>query len=339
MLVESARSEAQAEILTDDDRRRAFYNLPPGKKIVVMAGGPLVNLALAVLLFTLMFVGFGTPGPTLRVSTVSECLPSSATDTGECPAGAVPSAAAAAGVQPGDELVALGGTPVASWSDFTAALVATGPGATTVTVVRDGSEQTLPVTLPMVERPVVVDGRDTGRTELRPFLGVGPRFDLQPQPVTAVPALVWDMTVRSAQALVTFPAKLVGVGEAAFGNAERDPEGPIGMVGASRISGEVAGGDMPGTWKIAQLIGIIASVNLFLFLFNMIPLLPLDGGHIAGAMYEGARRKVASWRGQPDPGPADVAKLLPIAYGVAMVLVVVSVLLIYADIVAPVKLG
>lgn len=339
MLVESARKESQAEILTEDDRKRAFYNLSPGKKIVVMAGGPLVNLVLAVLLFTLMFVGFGTPGPSLRVASVSECLPTSVSDTGECAPDAVPSAAAAAGLRPGDELVALGGTPVDSWTEFTDALVATGPGATTVTVVRDGSEQTLPATLTLVERPVIVDGRDTGRTELRPFLGVGPQFDLQPQPVTAVPGQVWDMTVRSAQALVTFPAKLVGVGQAAFGDAERDPEGPIGMVGASRISGEVAGGTLPGSWKIAQLIGIIASVNLFLFLFNMIPLLPLDGGHIAGALYEGARRKVATWRGQPDPGPADVAKLLPIAYGVAMVLVVVSVLLIYADIVAPVRLG
>ena len=84
---------------------------------------------------------------------------------------------------------------------------------------------------------------------------------------------------------------------------------------------------------------MIASINLFLFLFNLIPLLPLDGGHVAGALYEGARRQIAKLRGRPDPGPVDVARLLPVAYGVAIVLIGVSIVLLYADLVNPVKLG
>jgi len=292
-----------------------------------------------VLLFTVMFVGFGLPQPGLTVASVSECAPTAQSTVDEpCPVGAQPSAAAAAGVMSGDEILAVGGRSVSSWDGFTEALTAQGAGETTVRVRRDGSEVQLPVTLALVERPVIQDGRDTGRTELRPFLGVGPQFELVAQPLTEVPALMVDLTARSVVALAAFPARLVGVAEAAFGEAERDPEGPIGIVGATRLSGEVAGAELPPSWKFAQLIGIIASVNLFLFLFNLIPLLPLDGGHIAGALYEGSRRQLAKARGKPDPGPVDVAKALPIAYGVAGLLIVVSLLLLYADIVSPVRL-
>lgn len=338
MLIEQARAESESDVLTEEDRQRTFYNLTVPKKLTVMFGGPVMNLIIAIILFTVMFVGFGLPGPSLTVANVTPCAPTSATASGECQPGDQPSAAAAAGLETGDTILALGGEPVTSWEEFTGQLKAAGPGQTTVTVLRDGQEIVLPVALELTERPVIVDGEDTGQTELRPFLGVGPQFELTPLPVTAVPGQIWDLTVRSATALLTFPAKLVGVADAAFSDGERDPEGPIGVVGASRISGDVTAADLPGTWKAAQLVGIIASVNLFLFLFNMIPLLPLDGGHIAGALYEGARRKVATWRGKPDPGPVDVARLLPVAYAVASVLIVVSVLLLYADIVSPVRI-
>lgn len=338
MLVDQARNESEAEVLTDADRERTFYNLSVPKKLVVMFGGPVMNLILALILFGIMFVGFGTPGPSLTVSSVSQCLPAAAAEDGSCPAGAPTSAAAQAGVQEQDQIVALGATPVDSWDAFTAALTAQGAGATTVTVVRDGRDVVLPVTLDMVERPVVVNGEVTDQTTMRPFLGVGPTFVLTPMSITAVPGEVWGLSVRSAQALVSFPAKLVGVAGAAFGDSQRDPNGPIGMVGAGRISGDIAGADLPGSWKIAQLIGLIASINLFLFLFNLIPLLPLDGGHIAGALYEGGRRQVAKLRHKPDPGPVDVARALPIAYAVSGLLIVVSLLLVYADIVAPVKI-
>ncbi|MCB9412837.1 MAG: site-2 protease family protein [Actinobacteria bacterium] len=338
LLVEQARKESEADVLTEEDRKRTFYNLSVPKKLTVMFGGPVMNLLIAVLLFTVMFVGFGLPAPSLTVANVTPCAPSSATDDGTCQTGELPSAAAAAGITPGDTITAVNGQQVSSWEEFTEELRSVGAGNTVVTVERDGQSLALPVELALTPRPVIVDGEDTGRTEMRPFLGVGPSFVLQPQPLTAVPGEVWDLTVRSAVALATFPAKLAGVAGAAFSDGERDPEGPIGVVGASRISGDVAAADLPSSWKVAQLIGIIASVNLFLFLFNMIPLLPLDGGHIAGALYEGARRKVATLRGQPDPGPVDVARLLPVAYGVAILLIGISVLLLYADIVSPVRI-
>jgi membrane-associated protease RseP (regulator of RpoE activity) len=150
---------------------------------------------------------------------------------------------------------------------------------------------------------------------------------------------MWDITVRSASALVSFPAKMVGLTEAAFTDQPRDPEGPVGVVGVSRISGEVASADAPPSWRIAQFLAIVASLNLFLFLFNLLPILPLDGGHVAGALYEGGRRQVARWRGRPDPGPVDVARMLPVAYTVALVLITMSVIILWADIVKPIRLG
>lgn len=337
-LIEQARADSAAEVLTPEDEKRTFYRLTVPRKLVVMFGGPSMNLLIALVLFTVLFVGFGLPTASTTVANVTPCLPSAQNVDGTCQAGAPSSAAAKAGVQVGDGLLAVGDTQVQSWSEFTTALTATQGVDTTVTVQRDGQVLVLPVTLDIVERPVIVDNEDTGATEMRPFLGVGPEFVLDPLPVTQVPGEMVAITIRSAQALLQFPAKLVGVADAAFSDGQRDPEGPIGVVGAGRITGEVAGAELPGTWKIAQILGIIASINLFLFLFNLIPLLPLDGGHIAGALYEGARRKLAGWRGRPDPGPVDVAKALPIAYGVAAIFIVVSVLLLYADIVAPVRL-
>jgi membrane-associated protease RseP (regulator of RpoE activity) len=90
--------------------------------------------------------------------------------------------------------------------------------------------------------------------------------------------------------------------------------------------------------KVASIIGLAGSLNLFLFLFNLLPILPLDGGHVAGALYEGIRRRIAKWRNRPDPGPVDVAKALPVAYAVTAVMLVASMVIIWADVVNPLRI-
>lgn len=339
-MIEDARSAAREEVLTPEDERRSFYRLSVPKRVVVMFGGPFMNLVLAFVLFAILLCGIGTPAPTLQAAAVSPCTPTASNPAGSCNvAGAVPSPAAAAGLQAGDVVTAYNGTAMESWEQFSTAIRTTPPGPATINVLRNGQPLTLTADIQAVERPVIVDGEVTDQTSVQGFLGMTPQRELQTQPITAVPGQMWDLTVRTVGALVSIPTKLVGVFQAAFSGDERDPNGPVGVVGVSRISGEVAAADLPNSWKVAQFIGLVASLNMFLFLFNLIPLLPLDGGHIAGALWEGTRRQIAKLRHRPDPGPVDVAKALPVAYAVAFLLIGMSALLLYADVVNPVKLG
>jgi len=111
-------------------------------------------------------------------------------------------------------------------------------------------------------------------------------------------------------------------------------------VGVSRLSGEAfALKQLQLSEKIAFFFNLLAGVNLILFLFNLLPIYPLDGGHIAGAIYEKLRSTVARVRGRPDPGPFDIARLMPVAYAVAGLFIALSALLVIADLVNPIHLS
>jgi membrane-associated protease RseP (regulator of RpoE activity) len=163
---------------------------------------------------------------------------------------------------------------------------------------------------------------------------------VEPQPPAAAAAWIGDFTWRTGQAVLAIPAKMVGVWQAAFGGAARDPMGPVGIVGAGRIGGEIASADtVPAVDRVAFFFLLLASFNMAIALFNLIPLLPLDGGHAAGAIWEGLKRGYARIAHRPEPRPVDVARALPLAYGIAAVLISMSVLLLYADIVNPIRLA
>jgi membrane-associated protease RseP (regulator of RpoE activity) len=147
------------------------------------------------------------------------------------------------------------------------------------------------------------------------------------------------MIENGAEAIVALPSKVPDLWDAAFGDGERKDDSPVGVVGAARISGEVLNLDVPTTNIVATFLMLLAGFNLSLFLFNMLPLLPLDGGHIAGALWESVRRKIARVFRRPDPGPFDVAKLMPVAYVVAGIFICFTLLVLVADIVNPVKIS
>ncbi|HEU0181858.1 MAG TPA: site-2 protease family protein, partial [Agromyces mariniharenae] len=186
---------------------------------------------------------------------------------------------------------------------------------------------------------VVTDASGDPVTVQAGFVGISPASETVQQPVTAVLPAVGEQITGVAGIIVNLPQRMVDVWNAAFGTEERDPNGPISVVGVGRLSGEIASLDeIPLASKAAGLIGILASLNIALFVFNLIPLLPLDGGHIAGALWEAIRRGFAKVFRRPDPGPVDLAKLMPLTFGVVIVLGAMSALLIYADIVKPVTL-
>ncbi len=145
---------------------------------------------------------------------------------------------------------------------------------------------------------------------------------------------------QSAQALATLPVKVWGVAQAIAGVKPRAADSPVSVVGGGRLAGETASAqDFPVKDKLVSLLGLVAGFNFFIGLFNFVPLLPLDGGHIAGALWEATRRSVARLRRRPDPGYVDVAKLLPVAYVVASFLLVMGVVLIVGDLVVPVQVS
>ncbi|MEY4397031.1 MAG: hypothetical protein RLZZ40_787, partial [Actinomycetota bacterium] len=143
-----------------------------------------------------------------------------------------------------------------------------------------------------------------------------------------------------AQIIVDLPQRMVEVWNAAFGSEARDPNGPVSVVGVGRIAGEVASLDgIDLLSRLSALIGILASLNVALFVFNLIPLLPLDGGHVAVAIIDWIRVRIARLFGRPDPAPIDTARLVPITVIASTILIGMSALLIYADIVKPITLG
>ncbi|GGI47821.1 membrane-associated protease RseP (regulator of RpoE activity) [Agromyces flavus] len=344
-LVQDAR-DSSAESITPGDEDRAFYRLPVWKRIVVMFGGPFMNLVLAIVLFGVLLMGFGVAQASTTIGSVSECALPATSERQTCESGDPAAPGAEAGLQPGDTIVVVAGEPIDSWNESTAIIRDHPDEPIDMVVLRDGEEVTLEVTPLLSERyvtdergQVVTDASGDPVTVQAGFVGIGPATETVRQPVTAVLPMVGENVQAVAGIIVNLPQRIVDVAEAAFGPEERDPNGPISVVGVGRVAGEIASLDeVPLASKAAGLVGILASLNIALFVFNLIPLLPLDGGHIAGALWEAIRRGWAKLRRRPDPGPVDLAKLMPLTFAVVVILGGMSALLIYADIVKPVSL-
>jgi membrane-associated protease RseP (regulator of RpoE activity) len=339
-MVENARQGSLQEV-TVADADRVFYAKPWWQKVIIMTGGPAMNLLLGTALFAVVLMGFGTAVPTPTVAAVSECVvsvESGQTGAVECGPDDPATPAAEAGFQAGDQIVAFDGQPISEWDELTTLIRDNGGRQVDILVVRDGREIVLTPTLTVSQRYSDPDDPCSPTVDVG-FLGVGPTFETTRLGPGAVAAEVASFTGRTVEAVLGVPARMVGVWNAAFGDAERDLCGPVGVVGAGRIGGEIASDDAaPISGRIAGFIALLASFNLAIAVFNLIPLLPLDGGHIAGALWEGVKRGFARLAGRPEPAPVDVAKALPLAYAAAILLVGMAVLLLYADIVNPVRL-
>ena len=341
-IVEETREGDRSQVTAADEGRQ-FYQLHPGKRIIIMAAGPFMNLILAVGIFAVLLVGIGVPTQSTTVATVSQCvIPAAATGTAQrtdCGPGDPATPASVVGLLPGDTIVGFAGTPVTGWQQLTDLIRAAAGQTVQIDYVRDGQQVSKAVAIVQTQRPVVDEtGQQIGVTDAG-FLGISVTAPYVPQSIGAAITRTGDFIGAAAKAVVAIPARIPALWDAIFSDTPRDLNSPVGIVGAGRIGGEILESDSTSTQdKWVLFLNLVAGFNMSLFLLNMLPLLPLDGGHILGAMIEWVRKGYAKFRGKADPGPFDVAKLMPVAYVVALLFIGLTALTLVADLVNPVKL-
>lgn len=330
-----------------EDPKRAFYLLPAWKRIIVMLGGPAMNLLLALIAYAILLCVIGIPQVSTTIGSVNQCVVPASDSRFECAPDDPIAPAAAAGILPGDRLVAINGVEVADWFDSTATIREHAGEPISLLVERDGAELELTAT-PMLSQRYALDEAGEAIVDAAGeptfvdvgFLGIGPAYETRPQPITAVLPAVGDNIARVVNIIWQLPVKIWETGVTVITpEAERDPDGPLSVVGVGRLAGEIASIDaIPLLDKVASMVGVFASLNVALLVFNLIPLLPLDGGHVFGAIWESIRRGFAKLRGAPDPGPVDISKAAPITFVVIILLGVMTLVLVAADIFKPITL-
>ncbi|MGI8416906.1 MAG: M50 family metallopeptidase [Nakamurella sp.] len=340
-VIEDSRAGDRSQVIATDEGRQ-FYQLHPFKRIIIMLAGPLMNLVLAVILFAIVMMGVGVPTPNTTVSDVSACvvpasLPLAEQAKTDCPQTQW-TPARTIGLKPGDRVIGFNGATVTGWDQLTE-LIRSAAGTTVpISVVRDGKTIDKQVSIVRTERPVL-DEQDNqiGVTETG-FLGIGAQRPYAAQTFGAAIDRTGQFIGAASAAVVRIPSRIPALWESIFNGKPRDANSPVGVVGAGRIAGDILELNTQAKDKISLFLTLLAGFNMSLFLLNLLPLLPLDGGHILGAAIEWIRRGWAKLARRPAPGPFDVAKLMPVAYVVALLFIGLSALTLVADVVNPVKL-
>uniref|UniRef100_UPI00404B3D98 M50 family metallopeptidase n=1 Tax=Candidatus Planktophila sp. TaxID=2175601 RepID=UPI00404B3D98 len=297
------------------EESRAFFTASSTKKLIVLGAGSFAHFLIGFLLIFIIFFAIGYSALTPKIEQITPN-----------------SAASAAGFIPGDEILAINGKEVTDWSKDAQAIGQSQGRELTFLIERGASQITIkasPRYLEEQERYILGIINEIG-TKREGFFAA-----------TANSARATTTLIReSVKALFSLPTKVPELLRQTFGSDERDPEGLVGIVGAARVSGDVVGSEkLNSTERLGTFLIIVASLNIFVGLFNLLPILPLDGGHMAVAIVDEFRALLARLRGRPRPAGIDVNVLTPITLGVFGLLAVLTVILLIADIINPISLN
>ena len=344
-MIFSARN-AHSEHVTAADKNRMFYQLPVWKRMIIMFGGPFMNLLLGVVLMVLVISGIGTTQQSTTIDQVMPCVIAQPRAVNECTEIDPTSPAATAGLVAGDRIVSVNGVEIKTSADLSKNLTAGRVAALLVNPAGTDASKTVAITPVLASRakldangnPVLgADGQVV--LEDRAVIGIIFGTERAPQPITSALSQSGTAIAQVGQMILTLPQQLTDVAVSTFTGQARNPNGAVSVVGIGQISGEISANDQIDIVdKLSVGISIVASLNFALFGFNMLPLLPLDGGHIAGGIYEGIKRGLFKVLRRPAPGPVDTALLMPATWFIFIALMAMSALLIIADLVNPIVL-
>jgi membrane-associated protease RseP (regulator of RpoE activity) len=317
------------------DEPRAFRQQPAWQRIIVLCAGSFMHIVLAFLLFFGLALGVGIANQnTTELGTISACVYPNVTalDNGAaCTAKDQTSPAKLAGLRVGDQVIAFDGKRYSTWTQLGDAIRAAPVGsAATITVRRAGQTLTLHTTLASV----------SGRSGA--YLGIAPGVVFQTaspaRAVTYAGSLFGQVVVGSIQAAAALPG---AVHDLFNKNKRADTVGGqvTSIYGAAAATGDEVASNQGWQYKVSFVLLLIASLNIFVGIFNMLPLLPLDGGHVAIVIWERIRAAFARLRGRPDPGLVDISKVLPVCFSIFVLVMFLGLILVAADIVNPLKIA
>jgi membrane-associated protease RseP (regulator of RpoE activity) len=305
------------DAMPEGEEDRAFYKASSGKKLIVLGAGSFLHFVLGYLLLFVLFAGVGT-NQVLPI--IGEVVPNSA--------------AQSAGIEVGDEVTSINGVEVTTWYKDVEAIRNSQGKELTLGLLRDGQN----ITITATPRLTDIDGTE------RYVLGIVNTTGLKRSGVIESASNSFKVTKsflsESVKSLAKLPEKIPALWGATVRGEERDANGLVGVVGVARVSGEAVGSDkLTPMERLATFLLIVASLNIFVGIFNLLPILPLDGGHMAVAIADEIRAFLARLRGRPRPAPIDVTVLTPITMVVFVVLACLTLLLLVADVINPVTLN
>ena len=318
--------------MPEGEAGRAFVIASTPKKLLVLGAGSFNHFILGFVMILVMFAGIGFQSMSSTIQEIVPCVSS----TTVCKSNDPISPAVKGGLKAGDQVIAINGKATTS-NNF----------AEDLTAIRDKSGQEFTFTVKRGDQTIDLKITPTDRTiedYTYSFVGFVAEQATYRQPffesIKDSGSVTWYMIKESVKALFRLPAMVPELVRETFGDAPRDPNGPVGIVGVARASGEITSSAKLDTAnQITLFLMMVASLNIFVGIFNLLPLLPLDGGHMAIAIADAIRYRWAKIRGREKPAPIDINRLTPITVAVFTLLVGLTVLLLIADIVNPVNLN